>query len=93
MNAVTEPVTIIGYGKWDDDQPKFGEWVRVKADADAETRKYSLAREINGTRPAEGELRLLELHSRMKATAYNDAEGRAQSGTKEAWRVTGFRAA
>jgi hypothetical protein len=88
--ATQDEVTIIGYGPWDEAQPKFGEWVRVKADEDETTRRYTLDKSINGSRPAEGEKVVVQLLSRMKATAYNDSEGRAQSGSKEQLKVVGF---
>lgn len=93
MICTSETVSIIGYGPWDESNEKFGEWVRTKAPGDEDTRRYSLAKGINGDRPAEGQLVTLTLHSRMKPTAYIDGDGRAQSGSKEAFRVTAFTAA
>lgn len=90
MKVTTEAVTIIGYGPWDEDNAKYGEWVRLKAPTDEDTRRYSLAKDINGDRPAVGEVVIVTLHSRMKATAYNDAQGKAQSGSKEALKAVGF---
>lgn len=90
MQVTTEPVTIIGFGQWDAENPKFGEWVRIKAPNDEDTRRYSIAKEINGSRPAEGEICVVTLHSRMKSTAYIDAGGKAQNGSKEALRAVAF---
>jgi len=93
MLATTEPVTIIGYGPWDPQNDKFGEWVRVKADADQETRRYTLDKSVNGDRPAEGERVTVQLLSRMKATAYIDGNGKAQAGSKEQLKAIGFKKA
>ena len=90
MLATTEEVTVIGYGPWDSEQPKFGEWVRVKADNDQETRRYTLDKSINGERPAEGQRVIVQLLSRMKATAYIDGNGKAQTGSKEQLKAVGF---
>ncbi len=93
MLCTTEAVTIVGYGSWDPDNSKMGEFVRIKADGDEETRRYTVSKEINGQRPAEGAKVVVTLHSRMKATAYLDRDGNPRPGSKEAFRAVGFESA
>jgi hypothetical protein len=87
---VQEPVEILDYAQWNEDNPQFGEFVRVKVPGEEQTRRYSLHKDVNGDRAEIGTLAYLTLDSRLVADAYNDSTGKARPTTKEKYRVIGF---
>lgn len=108
MHLVTEPVEVVARGFWADDKrehmasltederqqerEKFGEYVRVKAPGDDDTRRYTLDRSVNGEVKVGQKLKLA-INSTMKPKAVTARDGSAFVKYEEKWRVIGAQAA
>lgn len=101
MRSITEPVTVIGYETWtgQDGKPftyKDGmvvEYVEVRSEGEPQARKITLARVINGDRPAVGEQVTLVLEDSMEADARVNRDGEPFVVYKDKRKLIGFEAA
>lgn len=103
MKYVTEPVAIEGYDTWRGDRDEQGvrepmtygdgqpvEFVKFRGNGDARYRRLTLAKTINGDRPAEGELCSLVVEDVLEPDARTNRNGEAYVAYKEKRKVIGF---
>lgn len=87
-----EPVTVIGYGPWNETDAKFGHFVRVLVPGEEASRQFTIDGEVYGNgRPAEGASARLVLTSIMRAQAFAGRDGSPQARMVAKYRVVGFK--
>lgn len=85
MNITTDNVTVLGTGQWNDDDPKFGEYLAFR-DGAGKVRKWT--NKLNGSTPAEGEIVRLKAEVRQREDAKLGADGKPYIGRRDQYRVT-----
>ena len=80
MLKVTElqqvPCEVVEIAPYNADDAKFGNFVRVKFEGEDSTRRYTLAKELNGAAPEVGDKGLLILEEIIRQEGARDGSGR-----------------
>lgn len=80
MLKVTElqqvPCEVVEIAPYNKDDAKFGDFVRVKFDGEDVTRRYTLAKELNGAAPKVGDQGYLILEEILRQEGARDGSGR-----------------
>lgn len=84
------PVKILGYGPWNENNSKFGEFVRVQVEGEDETRQYTLDKSLNGDRPEPESNARLRLATFMRAQAFTKSDGSLGTRNVEKRKVVAF---
>jgi hypothetical protein len=85
-----EPVEILGYGPWDANNERMGEFVRIKFEGDSESRRYTVDKAVNGSRPNPGETVNIEAESIQRHKAVIGRDSKPYVVTREQIRVVAF---
>lgn len=89
MVVITDNVTVLGYGQWNDEKPEYGEYVAFKDEA-GHSRRWSLDKAVNGSRAAEGEVVTLRAFVRQRAEAKIGKSGEPYIQRRDQFKVTDF---
>lgn len=80
MNTVKEeqidPCEVVEVDNYDPENLNYGQFVRVQFKGEDGTRRYTLAKNLNGATPVPGQKGRLVFESFMKATGARDGSGR-----------------
>lgn len=93
MLYTTEPVEVLAVGQYDESNPNFGEFVRVKAEGEESSRRYTLDKALNGGRPKVGSRVVLKLVSSMQPKPYTRRDGELANRWVEKFKVIDAQAA
>jgi hypothetical protein len=80
-----ETCEVLGYGPWNKTDPKYGEFVRIKFDSDAESRRYTIPATVD--RPIAGTRVTLHAESKIRHDAKVGSDGEPYVVSREQIRV------
>lgn len=94
LGGVLQGFEVGGYGLWDVDNPRYGEFVRlVNPEDPSQNLRWSLDKSINGERPAVGSSVDVAFQVRFKVKSGIGRDGRAWGRLAESYRVMELAAA